>query len=194
MSQQNQNNAPRLEDRFAIQQAILRWCRGADRMDWDLVRSAFHPDATDDHGMYRGGLDGLVAWLQERHKTITCSMHCLSNVLVEFSGENSAVAESYVLAYQRYDPPEGASREQVVAALGETLANGELPVDIFMPARYVDEFERRNDDWRIAKRTTVFEGRQVLGHGAPSFHPDWQVGRRDGDDPMFVVRRRAGLD
>ena len=39
-----------LIDEAAIKKVHLRYCRGIDRMDWDLIRSCYHPDAIDDHG------------------------------------------------------------------------------------------------------------------------------------------------
>ena len=38
----------------AIRQAALRYCRGVDRLDAELMRSAYHDDATDDHGVFVG--------------------------------------------------------------------------------------------------------------------------------------------
>ncbi|HJY93624.1 MAG TPA: nuclear transport factor 2 family protein, partial [Streptosporangiaceae bacterium] len=38
----------------AIRQAALRYCRGVDRLDAELMRSAYHNDATDDHGVFVG--------------------------------------------------------------------------------------------------------------------------------------------
>jgi hypothetical protein len=34
-----------LSARAEIHDALLRYCRGLDRVDMDLVRGAFHPDA-----------------------------------------------------------------------------------------------------------------------------------------------------
>ena len=73
----------RLEDRFRIEQVMRRWCRAVDRRDWALVRSVFHPGAIDDHGMYKGDIDGLIEWLEARHQCITMSMHVLGNVFIE---------------------------------------------------------------------------------------------------------------
>ncbi len=38
----------------AIRQAALRYCRGVDRLDAELMFSAYHDDATDDHGVFVG--------------------------------------------------------------------------------------------------------------------------------------------
>ena len=43
----------------AIRQAALRYCRGVDRLDAELMRSAYHDDATDDHGVFVGSAADL---------------------------------------------------------------------------------------------------------------------------------------
>ncbi|MEY3566868.1 MAG: hypothetical protein RLZ19_882, partial [Actinomycetota bacterium] len=37
-----------------IRDVVYRYARGVDRRDFDLVRSCYHPDATDDHGPFTG--------------------------------------------------------------------------------------------------------------------------------------------
>lgn len=183
----------RLEDRFHIEQVMRRWARAVDRRDWTLVRTVFHPGAIDDHGMYKGDIDGLIDWLKARHRCITMSMHVLGNVLIEFTSENAALCESYVVAYQRYDAPPGADQSHILAALGENVDQADLPIDVTMPARYVDVLEKRDGVWRITNRTTIFEGRYILkGDNAP-LDPAWTVGQRDGDDPLYIARRQVGL-
>ena len=49
----------RLIDKDEIRDLISRYARGVDRADWDLVRDTYHPDATDDHGDYKGEWEGL---------------------------------------------------------------------------------------------------------------------------------------
>jgi hypothetical protein len=134
----------RLEDRFRIEQVMRRWCRAVDRRDWALVRSVFHPGAIDDHGMYKGDIDGLIEWLEARHQCITMSMHVLGNVFIEFANLESAVCESYLVAYQRYDSAPGADQSHILAALGNSVDPSDLPIDVMMPARYVDALEKRD--------------------------------------------------
>jgi hypothetical protein len=64
---------------MAIQDVLYRYARGVDRRDWELVRSVYHPDATDDHGGYRGGVDGLLDYLRARHEHIEQSLHVITN-------------------------------------------------------------------------------------------------------------------
>ena len=57
--------------------------------------------------------------------------------------------------------------------------------------RYVDRFERRDGEWRIAKRQIVIDWQRddpvVGGSGARS--PETQYGRRDRDDPVYHFGR-----
>src|SRR5215210_6467344 len=63
----------RLIDRAGIQDLMARYARSVDRRDWDAVRSTFHPDAHDDHGDYKGDVDGFITWVSERHAKISQS-------------------------------------------------------------------------------------------------------------------------
>src|ERR1017187_6199738 len=76
----NQYTGERIADRMAIQDALYKWCRAIDRLDYEGMRAAFHPDGTDSHGAYNGGGDGLVEWVRERHKPIPFSSHQVSNI------------------------------------------------------------------------------------------------------------------
>ena len=52
-----------LLDQRAIRDVVLRYCRGIDRLDLELVRDCYHPDATDDHGGFVGDRDEYVEWV-----------------------------------------------------------------------------------------------------------------------------------
>ena len=51
----------RLLDKQEIYEVLCRYCRGIDRLDEPLVRSCYHPDAVDNHGLYNGSVDHFVA-------------------------------------------------------------------------------------------------------------------------------------
>ena len=109
MGNQSDYSVERLADRMQIQDCMYRWCRGVDRLDFESIRSAFHDDAIDRHGVYEGGVDGLVEWIRERHRAIPFSMHLVANMLIEFADRDTAIAETYCLAVQRY-PSEDSRR------------------------------------------------------------------------------------
>ena len=50
-----------------IGDVIYRYARGIDRLDFDLVRSCYHPDAVDDHGAFKGNVDEFIEMLSLIH-------------------------------------------------------------------------------------------------------------------------------
>ena len=180
----------RMADRMAIQDIMYKWARSVDRLDLDTIRTLFHPSAKDDHGPYKGDVEGLIAWIRERHKGITFSMHSLSNILIEFAGPDVALVESTIINIQRY-PPEGkASLAQLSG--GKTGKPG-WGIDMMGSSRYVDKFERRGGAWKISERTCVMGWRTMMDVDpeGPQMLPNWHVQKRDGTD--FIFRQRAEL-
>ncbi len=180
----------RLADRAEITDVMYRWCRAVDRRDWDAVRRVFHPDAIDNHGPFVGGVDELIAWLSDRHRTIPFSMHLVSNILIEFAEADSALVETYIFATLRYSAEGKAALAVFTGGMG-----GGGATDSFAWARYIDRFERRNGEWRIARRTVAFDSSLIadVPANAPAFDPNWAVGRRDTDDPIYKERAAMGL-
>jgi hypothetical protein len=179
----------RLADRAQIQDVMFRWCRAVDRLDFDAIKAVFHADAVDSHGMFEGGVDALIDWLRERHRTMPFATHSVSNMLIEFSGDDCALVETYCLVAQRHSAEGAAS---IAAIAGKDAARGR-PIDVLAFARYVDRFERRASLWRISHRTVVWD--YVTSHevaeSAPQPSRNWTVGRRDSSD--FIHRARAEL-
>jgi hypothetical protein len=181
LDQGTQYSPERLADRAAIQDAIYRWCRGVDRLDFEAIRSAFHADAVDHHGAYDGGVDGLVEWIRERHRTIPVSMHFVGNMLIEFTAADEAVVETYCIALQRY-PAE--ARASLVALVGPMSSEEGCASDLLVAARYVDHMTRRDGEWRIQTRKVVFDATTLMEaprEGAQSV----LNGRRDSFDTTY---------
>jgi hypothetical protein len=181
----------RIADRIAIQDALYRYVRGVDRRDWDRVRSAYHADAYDDHGGYKGDIDGFIAHLIRRHATIEQSMHVIGNMVFEFVGPDSALVETYFITYQRLAPEAGDARLGYLrgAPIGPDQA---LESEII--GRYVDHFTRRDGAWKVAHRTVVAE--LVRGIPAPrggGVAAPWALANRDGNDPIERKRAELGL-
>lgn len=125
-----------LLDRQEILDCIYRYCRGMDRLDADIVASAYHPDAVDNHGSFTGLAEQFIEWAftglrlnQHGHH------HYVMNHTCELD-KNVAHTETYYLfvAHNVHDTP-------------YTLHGG----------RYVDRFERRGGRWAIAYRTSLLE-------------------------------------
>lgn len=165
----------RLADRAAIEDVLHRYSRGIDRRDWGLVQSAYHDDAVENHGTYLGSVDGFVEWLQARHEVVAYSLHAVSNVTIDHFADGRAHVESYCIAYQVLVPPH------------PQVASGHAAARLFAPVRYVDIFEQRDGDWRIAQRTVVY-GDMALEQldALPTMPPGVVVETRDQSDFSYV--------
>ena len=168
----------RVVDKSLINDVMCRYARGIDRRDWALVRSTFHDDSYDEHGEYRGNVDGFVEWVASRHAMVESSIHFLGNCLVEFFGEDTALVETYFMS-RRGGP--SAKSEDAAEAPGEQLS----PVSL---GRYVDRFERRNGEWRVAHRVVVYEARFTSVVRPEDKNPNYAWATRDASDPVFRIR------
>lgn len=129
-----------LSDLEEIRDVVLRYCRGIDRLDADTMRSAYWPDAVDDHGVFVGNAWEFVDRCMGSHARWRSTMHCVLNHAIELDGADSARGEVYNVTY--LFPPEG----EVSMWVG----------------RYLDRYERRDGQWRIAHRICVHEGTTLL--------------------------------
>ncbi len=147
-----------LLDRQAILDCLNRYCFGLDRHDGELIASAFHPDAIDEHGPFTGGPDGLVQWANDFHASgFHSHSHSLTSHTCEIDGD-VAHAQTYCLY--------GLARRD-----GQTVAFG--------CARYVDRLERRGGDWRIALRKVLIEWRGEFKSHLPQGYPAGRWDRLD---------------
>jgi hypothetical protein len=181
----------RQQDRREIEACLLRYTRGVDRKNWDLVRSAYHTDAFDDHGNYKGGIDGFIESLIRRHQTIEQSMHVVSNMTIAFASADTALVETYFITHQRISAEAGDAR---LGYLRGQPIGPDQAVETEVVGRYVDRMARRDGAWRIQRRTVVFEvsrGQPAPAGGGLQSH--WALSRRDGNDPLEIAQREMGL-
>jgi hypothetical protein len=155
-----------LLDEQSIRRVLARYCRGIDRLDQDLVRSCYHPDATEAHGTFTGDLDEYLTWVWKVLGRYDATFHFLGNVLIEPVDDDRARCETYGVAHHR------------------TTAGGALG-NLVTGFRYVDRFERRDGEWRIAHRTAVTEWTSVDAHIWP-LPPSMPLGRRDRTDVVYA--------
>lgn len=166
----------RLLDKQEIQETIYAYCRGIDRRDLDTVRACYHPNATDEHGSFSGGVDAYLDWVDGLLARYAWTMHFVGNVLIELEdGPHpvQAVAESYGIAIHRSD-------------------DGKPHLNLATAFRYLDRFERREDRWKIAARIAVSEASIQIPAGAWWSTPEaFEKGRRDSSDALYALL--AGL-
>lgn len=182
----------RVADRLQIQDLLHRWCRAVDRLDRDGMLSVFWPGAIDSHGPYIGPVEGLVSWILERHKPIAFSSHFIGNLLIEFASPDVALVETYVRTIQQY-PAE--AKQQLAQLTGGAAGEAGSAMDMFTSSRYMDHVERRDGEWRIARRDLIQDWKQLVDvrYAALQPHEGWILGRRDGQDALEIARRELGL-
>ena len=132
----------------AIRQAALRYCRGVDRLDGELMRSAYHDDATDDHGVFTGPAADLCRRVVQSHRRYDATMHCVLNHAIDITDETHATGEVYNVTY-----------------LLRTV-DGVQQLDTWW-GRYLDRYECRDGRWAIAHRVCVHEWTRSEPLGAP---------------------------
>ena len=182
----------RIADRLQIQDVLYRWCRAVDRLDKQGMLDVFWPGAIDSHGPYIGPAEGLIDWILVRHQPIAVSSHFIGNLLIEFAAEDVALVETYVRTIQQY-PPEAKS--QLAQLTGGAAGDPEAAMDMFTSSRYIDRMERRDGEWRIARRDLAQDWKQIVDVKYRALVPreGWIIGKRDGNDTVQVLQRELGL-
>lgn len=126
-------------DREAIRDCIFRYARGVDRADVEMLRSAYWPDAIDEHaGLFSGPASEFIDNAAEGLSKIGQTVHVVANILIRLDGDRAAV-ESYYYAIHGGQEIDGVVRDFVGAG------------------RYLDRFERRGDEWRIIHRVVAID-------------------------------------
>lgn len=141
-----------LADREAIRDTLTRYCRASDRADEAMLRSVYWPDAHDDHMEFSGNTEEFVAYCMPILSAMRFNMHKLGNILIVIDG-NRAEVESYFQGYHSVPDETGARH------------------DVFAGGRYLDTFEKRDDEWRILKRFVTVEWFRDLPDTG-----DWEAG------------------
>jgi SnoaL-like protein len=140
-----------LLDREKIRECIAVVARGEDRRDADLIKASYWPDATVDFGIFAGSFDDYLAWVVPGSPAVLLTQHFLGQTVIKLQGAE-ALAETLVASYHRID-------------------FGTENHDVTLGGRYLDQFEKRGDEWRVLKRTMLYDWSQDYGVSA-----DWAGG------------------
>jgi hypothetical protein len=123
-----------LQDREAIRDRIMRYGRGIDRNDGQLVADTFWPDALVDHGHSKFSGDTIGDYFGTVSTATTHrQVHYMMNIVIDVNGD---LAISETQAWY----------------LAETSRN-DVDYTINRSVRYIDRWERRNGEWRVFHRT-----------------------------------------
>lgn len=166
-------------DREAIRDCLARLARGEDRHAADLIRACCWPDGSTDYGVFAGDFDAYLAWVVPGADAILCTQHLLGQSVIDLAGDTARV-ETQVQSYHRIDM-------------------GEAQRDVMIGGRYLDIFERREGQWRIARRTMLYDWLQDIGVSADwsqgvmgmAFSAPHFTGRANGDHSMRFFARET---
>lgn len=126
-----------LAARRDIHRAVCRYVRGQDRMLPEIQRTAFHPGAYVDCGLFSGDGDQWTEWAQDIFRSMKGTQHLLGQIDIDVRGD-VADGEVYFIAWHRI------------------VENGE-DRDWFFAGRYIDCYEKRDGEWRIVKRRELVD-------------------------------------
>jgi ketosteroid isomerase-like protein len=159
-----------LLDKQEIHETLMRYCRGIDRCDEELLCSVYHPDAIDNHGQFNGKAADFIPWALKSLQRDERTTHFVGNELIEVDGD-VAWCESYLIAVHRRRAKDGST------------------VDLSFGGRYVDRFERRQGSWKIAHRQVVFDWSRIDPVENSFALEPYVCGQRSHDDARY---RRQG--
>jgi len=146
--------AEQLSDIQCIRDAAHRYCRGVDRLDEAQMKSAYWPEATDNHGIFVGNAMEFSELCMTSHLKWRSTNHCIMNHHIELDDDgNHGRGEIYNVT---------------------VLFQADADVLDTWYGRYLDVYEKRGDEWRILERICVHEGTTTesvskMSINAPSF-------------------------
>jgi hypothetical protein len=168
----------RLLDREEILACLRRYAKGIDRNDLELIESAFHEDALICFGDDVKTRQQLLDYSRRTAATRDASEHYISNQEVDVDGDSAHVETYYLAVMKLFEGSEASipGVDNAAAPANEMTIYG---------GRYVDRFERRDGEWRVAMRWSVPE----WGLRGPLFYGDWieagRLGTRDRSDVSY---------
>jgi hypothetical protein len=161
-----------LVSRAAIEEVLVAYARGNDRLDAELLRSCFWPESTHHHGGFQGKSIDFVNFALKKVGDLKYTAHHIPNISIEVDGDR-AFSECYYFAHHRRPKTDGTGEE-----------------DAFFEGRYLDDFERRAGAWKIIRR------RGLSDYSPPAIpatdtYANWPAGQhslRYPDDDYYAMR------
>ncbi len=159
-----------LLDKQAITELIHTYCNAADRHDYDLMRTLYHDDATDDHGAFFKGLAmEFIDRLPEIQAPMKILHHNITTLNIALDGDYGE-GEVYVLAFHQ-------------------VATEDEPVDLLIGGRYFDRYEKRDGAWKFSERAVVADWATLSDPSAVTLdHPMVEgshIGKPGPEDPSY---------
>lgn len=162
--------------RQRIQEVIYRLARSIDRCDKPLLKTCFHPDATDDHGLFKGTAAAFCDWVMDELSKFERTQHFIGNIIITLDGDKAA-SEAYFIAHHVVPTPDGN-------------------IDMIAAGRYLDSFEKRDGVWAISHRHAVYDWNSAQASTsqweAPPVQDMLVRGARGEGDASYAVLGKLG--
>jgi hypothetical protein len=126
-----------LLDRLAIGALAEEWALARDTGDWEALRATAHPGASITTTWFDGSFDAFIEACQASWRKGSRSHHVLGGTVARIHGER-ALAQTRMTIMVR------------------SALDG-IVVDAVCHGRFFDRVERRQGNWRIAKRSVIYE-------------------------------------
>ena len=142
-----------LVDRKQIEDVVARYARTLDWLDDEGQASCYWPDADIDYGFFKGKAADFLPVVMQTERNSDRRWHMLGGLIVKFNSDTTASSECYGIFA-------GASRQD----------DGSLAGNLY-GGRYIDEWEKRGNEWRISARIYLLDWHHPLAN-QPDFTPN----------------------
>lgn len=137
----------------AVRKALVSYSRGADRCDIDILKSAFHHDAEVRYGSYDGHYEAFCNNVIAGHLAMNYTTHTVVNQYLDIdAASGTGTGEIYVLAFLSM-----SQAGDVMAVDGYKDSQSDGGYEYLVAGRYVDKYQCRDGDWRIALRQYIID-------------------------------------
>ena len=172
-----------LEDREAIRDILAAYAHAIDRRRWGMMERLFHPDATFKFGLVEGSWRGFVDQARAIIDPCLATQHQLGQTIFGFEGDTICHTETYMTAMHTIPP--GYPMTAAFPDKGVIYSG-------IVAGRYVDRFEKRGREWRIAQRTGLYDWREfrVVEGVDLSDTAEGAAGYHDERDPSTAAVRQ----
>lgn len=174
-----------LAARAEITDRIHLYAHCVDRRRWEMLDQVFHDDAT----WWVSSIGSEKAWREAMESSrdlfavaLGPTHHQVGNILISIDGDTAA-SETLITAYHRV---------RADAPLGGMFGGTGYAYDLLAGGRYLDSWERRDGEWKLARRRIHSEWRhlQPAADGILSTYPPRARGAYDDSDLSTPVIRR----
>ncbi|MEE4193512.1 MAG: nuclear transport factor 2 family protein [Halieaceae bacterium] len=135
-----------LLDKQAIEEVAMRYSRTLDWLDAEGQGSCYWPDAEINYGFYEGDGAGWVPVVMEVELGTQRRWHLCGGLLIAVDGPRAS-SECYGFTVSCSENEAGEK------------------VDSLFGGRYMDEWEKRDGEWRILKRQYILDFAYQLPNG-----------------------------